>query len=349
MQIFKKEINKQNLGILKEIPNKLILAQGKPGVSCLKNGKKCHIGCLGCKNPRCIFFSEDEIECTQIDSFPNDKNTNICPVDAITWDDSSGTPLINSSKCINCGICASRCPVGALYFSNSGKLSINRTQENVEFKNADTTVQKEHSRQISKLLKVHRSGTLLNASDELFEKIYEKLSKIKSNNHNIVGRNLLIALGCKCATRRIGDVYTRMDAIYSSPNGSFGAVEIEFGRDTLDASRGILDDIAVLNTRYGIKKANNQALVICLQLPNARQGYWQVIRDVKIVEGIKIETITIGALMYLLWNNCMFEPEKDRYYIDYDNMDLRRILCTQANTTSIAVSDKKLGILEPMK
>ena len=140
-----------------------------------------------------------------------------------------------------------------------------------------------------------------------------------------------------------------MDAIYSSSGGSFGAVEIEFGRDTLDASRGILDDIAVLNTRYGIKKQNNRPLVICLQLPNIRQGYWQVIRDVKIVEGIKIETITIGALMYLLWNGCIFKPEDDQYYIDYDNMDLRRILCTQTKCKDISISKKKLGIMEPMK
>ena len=144
-------------------------------------------------------------------------------------------------------------------------------------------------------------------------------------------------------------MYTRMDAIYSSPAGSFGAVEIEFGRDTLDASRGILDDIAVLNTRYGIHKHDNKALVICLQLPNARQGYWQVVRDVNIVEGIKIGTITVGALMFLLWNGCVLEPENDRYYIDYDNMDLRSILCAQVDCDNIPLSDKELGIVEPMK
>ena len=350
MQVFKKLTNKQDLSILKEIPNALTVDQGKPGISHFKNGKKCHIGCLRCKNPRCIFFSKDEIECDQINGFPNDKNTSTCPVGAITWDDALGIPLVDSRKCINCGICASRCPVGALYFSKSGKLLLNATQEDsVELKNADITTQKKHFQQIEELLKKNRIGTLLNASDRLFEKIYEKLSKIKSNNHNIVGRNLLIALGCKCATRRIGDVYTRMDAIYSSSGGSFGAVEIEFGRDTLDASRGVLDDIAVLNTRYGIKKQNNRPLVICLQLPNIRQGYWQVIRDVKIVEGIKIETITIGALMYLLWNGCIFKPEDDQYYIDYDNMDLRRILCTQTKCKDISISKKKLGIMEPMK
>ena len=237
-----------------------------------------------------------------------------------------------------------------MFFSDKGRLEINKVStEYVESRRTDTTTQAVHLHQIEQLVRTPRAGVSLNASDQLFESIYDKLFRLKSNYHNAVGRSLLIALGCKCSMRRIGDVYTRMDAIYSSSAGSFGAVEIEFGKDTLDASRGILDDIAVLNTRYGVHKHDNKALVICLQLPNARQGYWQVVRDVKNVEGIKIGTITVGALMFLLWNGCIFEPEDDRYYIDYDNMDLRRILCIQVDCDDIPLSDKELGIAEPMK
>lgn len=350
MQVFKEVSNRQNLSILKEIPFALEIRQGVPGTAHFRNGDECHIGCLGCTNPRCMFFSEGEIQCPQVDGFPNDQSVHACPVEAITWDNSASAPLIDSQKCINCGICVSRCPVGALYFSNRGKLMVNALQEKItERRKADSKTHAVHLSQIEKLIDVPRTGVSLNASDRLFETIYDKLFHLKNNYHNMIGRNLLIALGCKCAMRRIGDVYTRMDAVYSSLNGSFGAVEVEFGRDTLDASRGILDDIAVLNTRYGVHKHNNKALVICLQLPNARQGYWQVVRDVKIVEGIKIGTITVGALMFLLWNGCIFEPEEDRYYIDYDNMDLRQILCVQVDCDDIPISDKTLGIMEPMK
>lgn len=350
MQVFKEGSNRRNLSVLKEIPFALELHLGTPGTAHFRSGAECHIGCLGCTNPRCMFFSEKEIECTEIDGFPNDKSLNTCPVEAITWDSSSELPVIDSRKCINCGICVSRCPVGALYFSNQGKLLVNSEHDKiVEHKKANATTQAAHIHQVEQLVSIPRAGISINASDRLFNAIYSKLFRLRSNYHNAVGRNLLIALGCKCAMRRIGDVYTRMDAVYSSPAGSFGAVEIEFGRDTLDASRGILDDIAVLNTRYGVNKHRNKALVICLQLPNARQGYWQVVRDVKIVEGIKIQTITVGALMFLLWNGCVFEPESDRYYIDYDNMDLRRILCKQIDCDGISISDKELGIMEPMK
>lgn len=350
MQVFKELSNRQNISILKEIPFALLIHQCTPGVACFRNGDECYIGCLSCANPRCMHFSDREIECEYVNGFPSDKSINVCPVDAIAWDNEGHVPIIDAQKCINCGICASRCPVGAIYFTDQEKPAVySSTSMYTTKEKYDEANLSNHIYQVNQLLKIPRTGVYLNANDFLLEKIYEKLFNLRNNYHNTVGRNLLIALGCKCSIRRIGDVYTRMDAIYSSQAGSFGAVEIEFGRDTLDASRGILDDIAVLNTRYGINKLDNKALVICLQLPNARQGYWQVVKDIAVVEGIKIGTITVGALMLLLWNNCTFEPENNRYYIDYDNMDLRHILCVQMDCADIPISNKELGIIEPIK
>lgn len=349
MQVFEEIINRKNILTLKEIPSAIEMRPGMPGTARFKHGTG-NVGCLGCLNPRCMFFSDFEIECKEIGGFPNDKSINVCPVEAILWDTSHSVPMIDTGKCIRCGVCVSRCPIGALYFPNQGELAVGTIQDKfVECRKADTEAQNAHLRQIDRLINVPRTGILLDASDLIFQSIYERLFHLSSNYHNIVVRNLLIALGCRCAMRRVGDVYTRMDAIYSSHGGSFGAVEIEFGKDTLDASRGILDDIAVLNARYGVDKYHNKALVICLQLPNARQGYWQVVKDINVVENIKVGTITVGALMFLVWNRCLLEPENDRYYVDYDNMDLRNILCLQVGCDNVPISNKELGIFEPMK
>lgn len=350
MRIFKENRDHSRLAILKDIPVSLEIHQGIPGTAHFRDGGSDQISCLGCTVPRCMYLSDSDIECSHIEGFPCDRSVMACPVDAIAWNDRSAAPVIDQQRCIRCGICVSRCPVGALYFSDQGEPEVNMTPgDSVINMRPDQAGQDLHACQIEQLLQVPRSGISLQASDPLFETIYEKLQRLGNAYHNPVGRNLLIALGCRCAMRRIGDVYTRMDAVYSSPAGSFGAVEIEFGKDTLDASRGILDDIAVLNTRYGVHKHNNRALVICLQLPNERQGYWQVVKDIRVVEGIKLSTITVGALMFLLWNGCVFEPENDRYYIDFDNMDLRHIICIQADCDSIPLSNGELGIMEPNK
>jgi hypothetical protein len=139
-----------------------------------------------------------------------------------------------------------------------------------------------------------------------------------------------------------------MDAVYSSRDGAFGAVEVEFGRDTLDASRGILDDMAVLNTRYGIDKNQETPLVICLQLPNARQGYWQVVKDIHNVEKVKISTISIGALLLLLWNNAELDMAESPFYADYDRMEIRTKL-EYILDGEINIPIKDLGVLEPVK
>ncbi|MBR2214340.1 MAG: hypothetical protein IJ849_01120 [Selenomonadaceae bacterium] len=350
MRIFKESVDRKRLSIINDMPISIDIRQSSPGRVRFKNGSTSQIGCLGCINPRCMSFSEQEIECDYVSSFPCDKSIGVCPVDALSWDIVIDAPTIDICKCISCGICVSRCPIGAMYFSEQGEVHINsNTGYTEKNKIPDSSVKDIHLSQIKQLIKIPHTGILLNASDTLFERVYKKPLGIDSKYHNFIGRNLLIALGCKCSMRRIGDVYTRMDAIYLSSTGTFGAIEIEFGRDTLEAVRGILDDIAVLHTRYGIHRNNNKAMVICLQLPNERQGYWQVVKDIKSVEKIKIGTVTVGGLMFLLWNGCTLKPENDLYYLDYDNMDLRNILSKETGVAEIGLSKRKLGIMEPMK
>lgn len=347
MRIFRETLNRKSISLLKEIPNAVIFIPGSPATHYFYNGNEYQGTCLGCVNARCMHFDETDVECSEVENFPCDHILNVCPVDAITWDYDAGSPIIDNQKCIYCGICMRRCPVGAIYFDGDIKVNTASNAITKEVK-ADAESIKAQNKQLVSIIEKPHGGVLIQESDKLLDAVYDKLTHIRNNYHNPIGRNLLIALGCRSAMRRIGDVYTRMDAVYSASDGSFGAVEIEFGRDTLDASRGILDDIAVLYTRYGIDKKDNTALVICLQLPNARQGYWQVVKDTNAVEGIRINTLTIGALMILNWNGCLIEPNDNKYYIDYDNMKLRTAIEYQLDGP-VNLSEKKLGILEPIK
>lgn len=347
MQIFYEQKIRDKILVLKQIPANIEYIPNKKNIAYFNDGTICSLSCLNCKNPSCIKYLESEILFKDIPAFSSDMNSNVCPVNAIKWNSEKECPEIEQDKCIKCGLCMKRCPVGAIYCDDSVKVNTEKSsmQEIVIPDDAKELMQKE---QIKEMHTISKRGTLFIETEYLLNEIYEKLSNIRHEAHNIIVRNILLGLGCSCAIRRIGDVYTRMDAIYKSGDSSVGALEIEFGKDTLDASRGILDDIAVLNTRYNISKEDNNPLVVCLQLPNARQGYWQVVKDIKNVENIKINTISIGALLILLWNNRILNLYTNPFYADFDNMSIKKYV-EDILGRKIQLIDSRIGIFEPIK
>lgn len=307
--------------------------------------------CLRCIEPRCIKFVDNEIRCNDFSDFSYERKLNVCPVEAIKWNFDKELPEIDNHTCIGCGLCASRCPAGAIYKSEN-RMKIVEPSLNYNNIPIDHTSLKAHSFFIQELDDIQWHHHFQKENDDVMNQIYLDVSGFdgRSMASNILVRNLLIALNHKCAISRAGDVYTRMDAVYSSSFSPVykGAVEIEFGKDTLEASRGILDDIAVMHSRNNLDKKENAALVVCLSFPNKRQGYFQVIKDINRVLDIKIQTISLGALLLLVWNDANVNFLSREFYVDFDNLSIRGIMEARLNR-QINLSEGKLGILEPEK
>lgn len=249
-------------------------------------------------------------------------------------------------------ICAARCPVGAIFKAdNKMKVSAPESDDYIDLPiNYENLVK--HKYFVQKMDKIYWNHQFQKESDRIMEEIYEKISHYDGRSivPNVLVRNLIIALNHECAISRAGDIYTRMDAVYSSkikPKCS-GVVEIEFGRNTLEASRGILDDIAVMHSRNNLGKKDNAALVVCLSFPNKRQGYFQVIKDIHRVLDLKIQTISLGALLLLVWNRAAVNFLSREFYVDFDNLSIRGITEFRLNR-HVLLSEGKLGILEPEK
>jgi len=125
----------------------------------------------------------------------------------------------------------------------------------------------------------------------------------------LLARNLMICNGVPFLIRRLGDTNMRIDGIFYSGDRRLGVAEIEYSDGAiLDAPRDLLDDCAVLHARYGIPLKAIDPMVISLRFPNKRSEYWQVIQDVHQVLGIRIGSITIGALLIAMWINRKLEP-----------------------------------------
>ena len=165
----------------------------------------------------------------------------------------------------------------------------------------------------------------MNSNNEM-KKLYNNINSKSMNSYsiNLLSRNLLIECGIKTAITRTGDNNLRMDGIIQS-NDDLGVLEIEFGQDILSSPRNLLDDIAVICSRYGFKKENITALSICLSLPNNRTDYWNVIKDIKEILGIEIKTVSIGSLVYIMWNEKKINLKELPYLDSVDNSLLEKV------------------------
>lgn len=315
------------------------------------NEKWVAAACLRCTTPCCMNYNDAEISCSHFPEFSYERDLNVCPVGAIKWNFDKEMPEIDNHSCIECGLCAIRCPIGAIYKSGNQMIIAEPSSDYIDIP-INHANQKAHELFIRELDRIYWKHQFQKETDSIMERIYQDISQFdgRSMVPKLLVRNLLIALKHECAISRTGDVYTRMDAVYSSHLDSAckGVVEIEFGRDTLEASRGILDDIAVMCSRNNLDKNNNAALVVCLSFPNKRQGYFQVIKDIKRVLDLKIQTISLGALLLLVWNGAQVNFTSREFYVDFDNLSIRSITEFRLNRL-VNLGEGKLGILEPEK
>jgi len=323
-------------------PQKIVYNQDEPAKIILQNGEAVTGSCLNCPDTPCLKYQEEELVNNSFPSFPQDKILNVCPTEAIILDADTGSPTIDSSRCIACGLCASRCPIGAIYFKEQlitpsyaeekikEPVAIINTNSSNYIKDIEQDIGNKLLEKINNkkaLLKsLPREGALINESDKIFTKIYRKIVNISVDAQfpNILSRNLLLQTGISCSIRRKGDVNLRMDAVLGSYGASGGVLEIELTLSgILDSPRNILDNIAVLNSRYDASIKTLTPLIISMSLPNYRTEYYRVIKDINNVLDIKINSLTIGALFIFVWNNTLLKLEDLSFYVDTEKLSIR--------------------------
>lgn len=282
--------------------------------------------CINCKNKRCIKYLKKEIQ-NELAKIPTNIDDKVCPVDAIKC--INDKIVIDNNKCIKCGLCASRCLTGAIYYCND-KFNIAESSDGDE----ETYESAIHT------------GQIINESDEILNIIYDNIFK-NHINPNIISRNLLNECGIQTVLSRKGDVNLRMDAIIFN-NDKRGICEIEFNNDVLSCPRCILDDLAVLCSRYDYDLSETLALVVALGLPNNRTDYWRVVKDINDILNIQIQTISIGMLLIAMWNFKKVNLIDKKLYKNSDDNSLKDNIEILLNRKVNVISSEN-NILEPLK
>lgn len=284
-----KSINSTIRYILPDNPIKRIYKNNFSGFL-LSDGTAITGCCCNCKDKPCIKYHNCEFYSEVFNSFPHNSSARVCPNDALKYENLE--IKLDSSKCIGCGICLYRCPYSAIaYDSNRGKCFI---QQN-EFKKHDTISKQDE--QIEKFSKLPKYIAFNDISLPFITDDSLNIADLPDFS-DILVRNFLINMGLHCNSYAKGNQHNRI-SFFAEKDGLYIIGENETSNDTLSVSRRLLDDLAVLISRYSIPANKITPIAVLNRLPNKRTDYYEVIEDIKKVLDIQISTITFSGLFIL--------------------------------------------------
>lgn len=317
---------------------KIVFEPGSPAIVELADGRSGQGSCLGCGTPLCIEKTASElILAGPLDTFPGEPSLDVCPTRAAAWVSGAKILSINADDCIGCGLCVVRCPYGAISLSEQKIAVVNQT---------DPDKLLTHEPACGPHCSPARSGAIARLGSAVSTEIPQKVSALIDSRAMLLIRNLLNEIGMNARHRRRGDTNVRIDAVGISRSGRPFVAEIELTSSVIESPRALLEDIAVLHSRYGYAVSDVDALSIILSFPNLRSEYYQVIRDIDLVLGVRCRTITVGALIALLWNFSSIDGVSgDDFFTGEANIDLSTQLPIEANL----LDEPYPGAFRPMK
>lgn len=267
---------------------------GRPTLVALADNNAGAGTCLGCTDAPCMIKDESELVLgAGLDAFPGDPSLAVCPTKAIGLDIATGMACVDAACCIGCGLCVARCPYGAIHLTDDAVAQVRTNDpDGLTF---DTPGSRAHVRP-------DRSGIIASTGGKAAVVVAGRLERIPDADRNVFVRNLLHEAGMNARVRRRGDTNMRIDAVGFTRSERPFVAEIELVGGELESPRALMEDVAILHARYRFAVADVDALSIIMAFPNARSEYYQVMRDIEKVLDVRCRTLTIGALLALVWS-----------------------------------------------
>lgn len=313
-------------------PKTIAFVPGKGAEVSFVDGSKGRGTCLGCHDSPCMELTGAQLNIGgTLSTFPGDPSRDVCPTGAIEWDEAGAVPTINTQDCIGCGLCALRCPYGAIQLTVDGMALVEGSDPD-GITTTETGAAQCH-------VMTPRVGALGNVAMPFARMLLETIARLTDIQVARLARNMLAACGMAASMRRKGDTNIRMDGLVRLATDQIGVVELETGTAVLENPRALLEDMAVLYGRFRVPKANIVLISVLGELPNYRAEYYQVIEDIAKVLNVHCRTLTLGAICMVMWRFVSLKG------LDGDSFALRRDKADLFPSLARLISD--LSVEEP--
>lgn len=260
-------------------------------------------GCVNCRPAKCYEYSETELQCidTTLQEIPDKHPAQVCPVSAISFN-SKLFPVLDYAKCVDCGICVSRCPYGAINYQND-KLVISQelSRKNLTTKKASESEAIEIYKNYEIALDYVLDNPLM---IKTLEKFFTKVQKLKKDEFYPLVRNLFRSLGLKAKVGKSGDTQWRYDAIVVEPF----VIPAEIKSPTEDtvinpnSIRQAIENSITIEASHRLVKKGMSA-VVALMYSNKRSAAEDMLKDANDLHNMRILLISAVVLAYLNFKN----------------------------------------------
>jgi ferredoxin len=310
----------------------------------LVNSERGRGTCLGCHDAPCMVLGESDFVLPEVLSeFPGDPGADVCPTRAVLWNETGTAVTVQRDLCIGCGLCVARCPYGAISVDAEGKAI-------VEANDPDRlTTERDLKSAVSGHVTPERIGRIGPPGAAVLRRMAEAVAALSDTASAQLVRNLFLACGVECRIRRRGDTNIRMDGVLGTAEGRLGVLEIELASAALESPRALLEDVAVLHSRYGIRVDQIDPVSVVLGFPNVRSEYFQVIADIEMVLRLRCRTVTVGAIVAVVWSLSKIDGFKDDlFFIVPGRADLLPVMKRHISP-AIADAEPYPGAYRPSK
>lgn len=317
--------HRAHLRYFRQIPKRVLFAPEESARVFFGNETSGRATCLGCHDIPCIELSEGELGIGgDMSEFPGHPLRDVCPTNAISWNAETNSPSIDSSSCVGCGLCAERCPYGAISLTDRGIAAVEASDP--DELTAPTNNDGDPGYMVPEK-NIRRRGAIGSPRSAFVRRLPEILHGMTDNQAAVLTRNLFIAIAVAASMRRKGDTNVRMDGLVRFASGQIGVFELETGPAVLETPRALLEDIAIMHGRFGLELSDIVPISVISSLPNVRAEYYQVIEDIEKVLGVRCRTLTLGSLCMLAWSfSEVYELKDSMFMTAPGNTDLYRAM-----------------------